>query len=286
MTDSNTTIGPGSAVSSTAVTDAELVKPDAQVLTQMQGDQLARQIVLPRNSLKVSCGVGFAPKVGILPGCFCLNSETAITPQNGKLTVIVNRIVPYWRDWPEGAYDSKVELKTYPSKAAAAQAGRTVDWPPRGTIGKRRDAAPGMRLELFIRKPEGCVNEMPFCLLLNGYRYAPALFYVDKSLYGLDEERSPSNRMLTNLRLADAAIRGVPPAEGKPNRYFLTLSVVAGIGKKDPDKTYYTLHVSTVADAAGKPVEVDVKTLQDLVALESALAAPAALEVSDDDVPF
>lgn len=263
--------------------------PDEDSLQTMQsGGEVAplgqtAPVAPPYNIMQVSAGIGFAPDLGILPGLFCLNREAAITQKGEDLIVIINRVESYWREWPE-TFSPGRELQTFPSKEAAREAGMIVDWPPRGSNGPRRNVGPGMRMELFIRKPEKCANEVPFCLLLNGERYAPAIFFVERSLFGISETRSQVARMLSTLMFNDAATRGVPPAEGKANRYFIRLSLIQNVSRTDASRKFHTLNAHPLTDGAGKPIPVDEQTHADLEALADSLANPTT--AMDEDLPF
>jgi hypothetical protein len=285
MADSNTTIGPGSAV-----TDAELVKPDAQVLAQMQGNALATQAEshdtpkIPHVKLGMSYGgVGWGLANRIPAGDLCFDQKQVVAQQGQALVCIINGVRKFWKEWPAGPYDANYRPQMFwggaEGERAAIAAGFITQWGPKGGTGPKRNCTEGAVLELFVREPKDCTNNLPFCIMLNGLRYAPAQMYVEKGLYD-----SCKNR-LDQLQRSEAASRNVSPDRGKHNQYFVTL--VVGARPRKDGKTDWFLNLNPL-DVGGRPAPVDEATRADLakLALQISAASSGPADVGDSDVPF
>lgn len=286
MAESNTTIGPG-----TTVTDAEYVEPDAQVLAQMQGGQLAARTegsndtpTIPHVTLGMSYGgVGWGQKNRIPAGDLCFDQKQVVAQQGQSLVCIINGVRKFWKEWPEGPYDANYRPKVFwggaEGERAAIAAGFITRWGPKGSTGPRRNCSEGCVLELFVREPKDCSNSLPFCIMLNGLRYAPARMYVEKGLYD-----SCKNR-LDQLQRSEAASRNVSADQGKHNQYFVTL--VVGSKSRNDGKTDWSLNINPL-DVGGRPAPVDEATRADLAKLAAQISAArsGSADADDGETPF
>jgi len=287
MSESNTNIGPNA----NAVEDAEIAQPDAGTLARMQGGAVARPDgsndtpAIPHVTLAMSYGgVGFGLTNRIPAGDLCFDQKQVVAQQGKPLVCIINGVRKFWKEWPAGPYDANYRPQMFwggaEGERAAIAAGFVTRWPPRGSDGPKRNCSEGCVLELFVREPDDCANNLPFCIMLNGLRYAPARMYVEKGLYDSCVGR------LDQLQRSDAAARGVPPEQGRHNQYFVTLTV-ASRPRKD-GKTDWLLNINPL-DKGGRPAPVDEATRADLAKLAASIAAASAAPVETGDgepLPF
>jgi len=235
---------------------------------------------IPHVNLAVAYGVGFGVTEGIATGALCFDKKHQIVKAGQPLVAIINNVRKYWKEWPEGPFNPSYKPAAFATEAEALAAGFRTQYSPKGSNGPKRNCAPGCVLELFVQQPEKCSNELAFCVLLNGKRYAPARMYAEKGLFASVE------KILDQLQRADAAARGVAPADGKWNQYFVTLVTQA---KQDPQtgKTDVRLYINPLLDNDSRSVKVDDKTRSDLAELAASIAAAsAAPAATDEEAPF
>ena len=302
---SETTLNPNAAemVVSSGATPADEAQPDTTALATMNGNTALAaptlgDSVLPSHILRVTYGMGFAKDQGFPSGAFSLGTDLLLTAPPKERTlkhVIVVDYQTYWRYWPLSTPEgqSAPEKQIFPTREAAKMAGRVTEYGPYGSGAPRRNCAMCVRMNLFVRQPASVVNHLPFCLLLGGHRYAIASIFVEKTLFGKDERRSQVMGMLENLRRSEAADRGVSPDKGKTDKYFCELALVPEASKKDPSRTFYTLHLNPMMTDDGKAfLEIGDDVKNDIATLAASLANAKPVEgaedadVADAETPF
>jgi hypothetical protein len=130
-------------------------------------------------------------------------------------------------------------------------------------------------MTLLVKRPEGC--QCPtFVLKLGPDWYAPVRFTVDKALY------KDVERMISNAMLIDAGERGVAPAQGRLDGYFMTLATYIVVDQvTSKTNTHLSLNFALGADRGKVPVPAKVK--EDLASLTQQLADAAAQPVVADE---
>jgi hypothetical protein len=226
--------------------------------------------------MQIAYGVGKLAAKGFSNSALVLDGEHEIAKLNQPLTVIIAGARKYLKQWMDkDAFAAKARAKEYDSAADAVRAGEIVEWPPRGSGGAKPTVSPALDMTLLIKRPEGC--QCPaFVLKLGPDWYAPVRFTVDKALY------KDVERMVSNAMLIDAGERGVAPAQGRLDGYFMTLATYIVVDQAT-SKTYTHLSLGFALGADKGKVPVPGKVKEDLASLTQQLVDAAAQPVAADE---
>lgn len=134
--------------------------------------------------LSITYGVGKLSQT-FNPGDLILGGEHFLVKKSEPLTIVILSDVKYFKevlsrdDWADGK-----RPRTFMTRQEVLDAGGTLEWRDDPETGKRIKPTfgPALDMKILIQCPEGLDDAM-FGLEIEGGRYAPAYFSVDKSAY-------------------------------------------------------------------------------------------------------
>lgn len=236
-------------------------------------------ITIRPSYMSIAYGVGKLAAKGFSNSALVIDGEHEVSRAGQPLTVIIAGARKYFKQWMGKAdFAAKVRAREYDSEADALKAGEVVSWGPKGSNAPKPTVSPAFDLTLLIKRPDGC--QCPaFVLKLGDYWYAPVRFTADKALF------KDIERMVSNAMLIDAGERGVPPARGRLDGYFMTLATYVQVDQTTSQTyTHIVLNFALGADKGKVKVPERVKT--DLASLAQQLAeASVQPAASDEDIP-
>lgn len=226
--------------------------------------------------MQIAYGVGKLATKGFSNSALVLDGEHEIAKLNQPLTIIIAGARKYLKQWMgKDEYAAKSRAKEYDSEADAIKAGEIVEWGPRGSNAPKPTVSPALELTLLVKRPEGC--QCPaFVLKLGADWYAPVRFTTDKALY------KDVERMVSNAMLIDAGERGVKPAQGRLDGYFMTLATYITVDQAT-SKTYTHITLSFALGADKGKIKVPEQVKADLASLTQQLAEASAQPVAADE---
>ena len=226
--------------------------------------------------MQIAYGVGKLAAKGFSNSALVLDGEHEIAKLNQPLTVIIAGARKYLKQWMDKeAFAAKMRAKEYDSAAEAVRAGEVVEWGPKGSNAPKPTVSPALDVTLLVKRPDGC--QCPaFVLKLGPDWYAPVRFTVDKALY------KDVERMVSRAMLIDAGERGVSPAQGRLDGYFMTLATYIVVDQTT-SKTYTHISLGFALGADKGKIKVPDQVKGDLASLTQQLADAASQPVVADE---
>ena len=251
--------------------------------------------------LKPTYGVGGQHEKGFDEGTLVLDGKYVVATKKQPAPVIIIGAAQYAKDWmSQAAFAAGLKSQRYPSLAAAAAAGKRIDWvdDPKGginpTSGRPNRLGPEVTqvydLRVLVRKPATVTDQTgnevnadtDFFIRIGEHFYAPALISFEKMAY------KPLADVLMQSRVMAAQEQKVPLAQAKLHHWIYTLGTTLL-----PSKPGRNAALITELRRAQDPVtkrgavlpEADVKELEDLMSALNNANVASADAPSDDANP-